>query len=92
MKLAILGGFYWISKPFSEGININRVADRPYSPSNIGLVNRLVNGGSNGYYERQAYTVYMLRSLTDSVDTSREVTITPPHPKHPIRANMQDPE
>lgn len=86
------GGFYWVSKRFSEGININRVADRPYSPSNVGLINRLVNGGSNGYYERQAYTSYILRKLTDSIETSTEITISPPEPKHSIRANMQAPE
>lgn len=61
------GGFFWASRPFSEGVNINRVADRPYSAENTGLINRLVNGGGNGYDERQAYTVFMLNKLTDDV-------------------------
>jgi predicted chitinase len=82
------GGFYWISKPFSEGSNINRVADRDYSTANIGFVNRLVNGGGNGYYERQAYTSFMLRTLSDSTATSGEETLTPPAPKATVRANM----
>lgn len=68
------------------------VADRPYSSSSIGLINRLVNGGGNGYYERQAYTSYILRKLTDSIDTESEIIITPPPPKHSIRASMHAPE
>lgn len=86
------GGFYWVSKPFSEGININRVSDREYDASNIHLVNRLVNGGSNGYYERMAYSAYILRTLTDSIDTSLTVSIQPPSPKSRVTANMQTPE
>lgn len=45
------GGYYWVSKKFSQGMSINRVSDRNYSAENIGLINRLVNGGGNGYYE-----------------------------------------
>ena len=84
--------FYWISKAFSEGININRVVDREYSEANVGFVNRLVNGGGNGYYERQAYTVYMLRYLTDTAESSLTVDIIPPAPKSNVRANMTRPE
>lgn len=82
------GGFYWVSKSFSEGININRVSDRDYSAANVHLVNRLVNGGFNGYYERQAYTLFMLRRLTDSIDTRTIVTIQPPSPKNNVSACM----
>lgn len=86
------GGYYWVSKKFSEGRGINRVADREYSPENVGLINRLVNGGGNGYYERQAYTAYALRVLGDSVDSSREIIIVPPQPKRRVCANMERPE
>ncbi|SAK64283.1 hypothetical protein AWB75_02922 [Caballeronia catudaia] len=86
------GGFYWVSKRFSRGINISRVADEPFSPSNIGFINRLVNGGGNGYYERQAYSVYILSLLNDKADVSEAVTITPPSPKSSILANMLRPE
>lgn len=88
MEACDSGGFYWVSKPFSEGVNINRVADRVPNESNIGLVNRLVNGGGNGYYERQAYTAFILRILTDSVATSMEELLMPPRPKASVRANM----
>lgn len=84
------GGFYWVSKPFSEGININRVSDRIYSASNVHLINRLVNGGSNGYYERQAYTVFMLRKLTDGTDTGSIINVQPPTPKSMVSANMME--
>ena len=43
------GGIYWVSKPFSEGIGINRACDRAYSSANAGFANRSVNGGGNGY-------------------------------------------
>jgi predicted chitinase len=87
------GGFYWISKPFSEGLNINRVCDREYNATNTGFINRLVNGGGNGYYERQAYSLYMIRYLTDSIDrTQTTVLISPPAPKNGVQANLERPQ
>lgn len=86
------GGFYWVSKSFSEGININRVSDRIYAAANIHFINRLVNGGFNGYYERMAYSAYLLRALTDSTDTASTILIQPPSPKSRVSANMQAPE
>lgn len=85
------GGFYWVSKVFSGGMNINRASDRMYSANNIGLINRLVNGGGNGYYERQAYTAYMLRKLTDSIAETQTIIISPTG-KATIHANMQPAE
>ncbi|MFC0228908.1 hypothetical protein ACFFJ3_20850, partial [Serratia aquatilis] len=85
------GGLYWVSKKFSEGYSINRISDKGYSSANIGSVNRLVNGGGNGYYERQAYTVYMLRFLTDDTANSEIVDIVPPSPKKAVQANMKCP-
>ncbi|MEX3931952.1 peptidase M23 [Paraburkholderia phymatum] len=86
------GGFYWISKSFSEGMNINRVADREYSPSNVGLINRLVNGGGNGYYERQCYSAYILDVLGDAGDHYESQLITLPAPKSAVLANLLPPE
>ena len=86
------GGFYWVSKPFSEGINISRVSDRPYSASNIGLINRLVNGGGNGYYERQAYSLYIHMRLSDVIDGTLDPLVAPPSPKNRIRVNFDSPE
>ncbi len=81
------GGFYWVFRPFSLGININRISDRAYSADNTGFVNRLVNGGGNGYYERQAYTAFMLRKLTDSTEVGSQVNITATD-KATVRANL----
>jgi hypothetical protein len=82
------GGFYWVSKAFSQGSSISRIADNDYSASNVGFINRLVNGGGNGYYERQAYSAFMLRILGDGTDTSETMAINPPHPKNSIVASM----
>lgn len=85
------GGFYWVSKRYSEGLNINRISDRNTDirtfADDVDIINRLVNGGGNGYYERQAYTYYMLRFLTDDVNESTIVTISPTG-KSTILANM----
>jgi hydroxyethylthiazole kinase len=62
------GAFYWISKATSRtGININEVADRGVSPESVGRVSVLVNGGGYGYFERQAYAVYVFGFRGDSV-------------------------
>lgn len=86
------GGAYWVSKPHSGKININRISDREYSAENIGIVNRLVNGGGNGYYERQAYSAYIIRKLSDQTDTNHTITVSPPPPKNSILADMSSPE
>ncbi|WP_051481784.1 hypothetical protein [Paraburkholderia nodosa] len=86
------GGFYWVSKSFSEGININRVADRIFSATNVGFVSRLVNGGFNGYYERHAYSLYIAGMLMDSIVTDMVRMITPPHPKSQVQADLHKPE
>ncbi|CAM2164221.1 Peptidase M23 [Paraburkholderia sacchari] len=86
------GGFYWVSKPFSQGLNISRIADKDCSASDVGFINRLVNGGGNGYYERQAYSAYMLRILGDGTDVSETMLIVPPHPKSSVVASMLRPE
>ncbi|MFS8980300.1 M23 family metallopeptidase [Cupriavidus necator] len=85
------GGFYWVSKSFSVGLNINRVADRDFSADNMGFVNRLVNGGGNGYYERQAYSVYILRALSDDASQASMVTIQPSG-KSAVQVDMTKPD
>jgi len=67
------GGFYWASKSHNRQRDINRVSDRAFDESSIGRISILVNGGGNGYYERQAYARYAFRSLSDNVDTRRIV-------------------
>lgn len=86
------GGFYWTSKRFSLGININRIADKEFSPKNISIINKLVNGGGNGYYERFAYSYYTKRQVMDEIDDNKEITVTPPHPRREILIDMTKPE
>jgi predicted chitinase len=64
------GGFYWITKNFLGQRNINRIADKGLTTSNVGRISVLVNGGGNGYDDRQKFTPYIYRILSDDVDTS----------------------
>ena len=82
------GGHYWVGKYFSGHININRACDQDYSPASIGLVNRLVNGGGNGYYERQAYAAYLMRLLTEDTSTETAQQINLPSSKSSIVVNF----
>jgi predicted chitinase len=68
-------GFYWVSRPFQAGININRKADQPWSASTIQDVNRGVNGGGNGAAERLAYSAFAARFLLDVVDNQNPQVI-----------------
>ena len=79
------GAYYWVSKHHSGDININRVCDRAFTVEAVGRVNALVNGGGNGYYERQAYSAYIHRLLSESVATSTEETVALPSPRSGIR-------
>ncbi|MGY3041063.1 putative chitinase [Rhodanobacter sp. TND4EL1] len=83
------GGYYWVSKHHSGVTNINRKCDEAYSAVVIGKINAFVNGGGNGYHERQAYTFYSLRQLTDSIGTGSVVSITTP--RGPVAVNCLRP-
>lgn len=89
------GGWFWVSKP---GVgNINRRADQGVTTQNVTEICRWVNGGSNGYADRLAYTTYMLRILSEDTSTSTTVTIqsilnTPSNLRPTVIANMQKPE
>ncbi|QCT20212.1 hypothetical protein FEM41_11400 [Jejubacter calystegiae] len=71
------GGFYWVSKVHRRKISINRIADGDFTADNVGLVNRLVNGGTNGYYERQAYSKFIELYLLDGLNVSASVRVSP---------------
>ncbi len=71
------GGFYWVSKIYKHKTSMNRVADEHFTADNVGLINRLVNGGANGYYERQAYSKFIGLYLMDEVNTNATVSVSP---------------
>ena len=60
------GGFYWVSKHHSGVININKKCDEGDSIDVVDEVNIYVNGGENGYQDRQAYFKYIIRELSDT--------------------------
>ncbi|WDG79746.1 M23 family metallopeptidase [Pseudomonas chlororaphis] len=87
------GGFYWISKVInrSDDININRECDKVFDAARVGSISVLVNGGGNGYHERQAYAQYVYRYLSDSVATSITETVTTPRRPVTINFSMSKP-
>ena len=56
---------------------MNRVADEDFTADNVGLINRLVNGGSNGYYERQAYSKFIGFYLMDEINADATFSVSP---------------
>lgn len=73
------GGFFWVSKWTSKGTrwNINKIADRPFNPvSSIGRTSELVNGGGNGFEERERWSYYVNRYRGDSVDDQASETFS----------------
>ncbi|MFU3247333.1 hypothetical protein [Pseudomonas paraeruginosa] len=83
------GGFFWVSKHHAGSTNINRICDENYTTEEVGRVNRLVNGGGNGYHERQAYVAYLIRYLTDDTATAEETEIQTPRSR--VRVNFLRP-
>lgn len=84
------GGFFWASKFVGGGkYNINSVCDAGTDSVTVGRVCVLVNGGGNGYMERQAYAAYLARSLTE--DVSREVEKSVQTPRGTIVVNYERP-
>jgi predicted chitinase len=61
------GGFYWVSKTFRGTRNINRACDLGLGGNHVGFISWLVNGGGNGYRQRQQYARYVRNMLLDEV-------------------------
>ena len=62
------GGWYWISKIVSSHsgeINISRHADLSLDSSSVGSVSVFVNGGGNGYFDRQGFSIYVKNFFLD---------------------------
>ncbi|MBE1160306.1 hypothetical protein [Dyella acidiphila] len=67
------GGFYWVSKYVgSKNYNINRNCDAALSTDTIGRVSVLVNGGGNGYFERQGFARYAYSVISDEIKSGSE--------------------
>jgi hypothetical protein len=58
-------GLYWVSKSFRGRKNMNRVCDIPFSPSSVGFNCWLINGGGNGYANRQQFAKFLADVLFD---------------------------
>lgn len=58
-------GFFWVTKRFRGTTNMNRVADLPFSLIAVGFASWLVNGGGNGYVNRQQFALFLKNHLLD---------------------------
>lgn len=58
-------GFYWVTKRFRGRANMNRVCDLPITPTTVAFNCWLINGGSNGYANRQQFAQYLINVLLD---------------------------
>ncbi|GLQ48614.1 hypothetical protein ACFFJT_16515 [Dyella flava] len=84
------GGFFWIYKHHDGVRNINRVADLPVNQASIARVSILVNGGGNGFYERQAFSLFVAKRLTDMTNVDQMCTFTPPKCSKSITINYSN--
>jgi predicted chitinase len=64
------GGFYWVSKTYRGTRNINRVCDLGSGANHVGYISWLVNGGANGYRDRQLYFAFVSNELFDTARLS----------------------
>jgi predicted chitinase len=69
------GAYFWVTKHFTGMSNINRLVDTGFSTDTVGKTCVLINGGSNGYSERQGYAAYLYRFLSDETDVSVKKTL-----------------
>jgi predicted chitinase len=58
-------GWYWVAKHFAGRMNMNRAADLPLTPAVVGYISWLINGGGNGYAQRQQFAKYLINVLLD---------------------------
>lgn len=86
------GGFFWIWKHHDGTRNINRVADNGFTATTIDRVNKLVNGGSFGYFERFAFSWYTRNIFTDWVPSSTNVDVATPRQHVTVQVDLTKPE
>jgi hypothetical protein len=82
-------GFFWVYKHHGRVRNINRVADCGLDSSSIGRVSVLVNGGGNGFYERQAFALVASECLHDKVERASTKIFTPSGRQIPIIVDLE---
>ncbi len=56
--------------------NINQVADRDFGTASVGRACVLVNGGGNGFDDRQRWAAFIYRYRSDSTETTLQVTLS----------------
>ncbi|WP_255992056.1 M23 family metallopeptidase [Chitinolyticbacter albus] len=59
-------GFYWVSKSFRRRTNINRACDLAFNQTSLAFICWLINGGGNGYADRQQFAKYLANMLFDA--------------------------
>jgi hydroxyethylthiazole kinase len=69
------GAYYWVTKHYTGLSNINRLVDTGFNTDTVGKTCVLINGGNNGYNERQGYAAYLYRFLSDAPDSSANETL-----------------
>jgi len=83
-------GFFWIYKHHDGARDINRVADIGVDSGTVGRVSVLVNGGGNGFYERQAYTLVAHGYLGDAISKTAISSFTPPNKRAGIIVDLEN--
>jgi hydroxyethylthiazole kinase len=81
-------GFYWLTKNLGGGTHsLSRAADHGLTRQAVGDVCILINGGFNGFAERETYAAFLKRFRGDSAASTASATVTftfrntyvPPH-------------
>ncbi|WP_027803844.1 M23 family metallopeptidase [Paraburkholderia dilworthii] len=85
------GGFFWIWKHHDGTRNISRVADSGITEQTIDRVNKLVNGGSFGYFERFVFSWYTKNIFTDWIPTAQKVDVTTPRQHVVVQIDLSRP-
>jgi hypothetical protein len=84
-------GFFWVWKHHSGARNINRVADKQFSASVVDRINKLVNGGGFGYFERFAYSYYTRHILSDWISSANMLTVDTAKPHVQVQVDLSRP-
>lgn len=69
-------GFFWVWKHYMGHSNLHRIADDGISTETVGRMSILVNGGGNGYDDRQQYAAFIDRYRSDTTATDATGTLT----------------